>query len=104
MLTSICDRKIDGFIQEPKVHRAFTQMKFFTTINARAEAQGCTDYHDLVKQLVSQEYGAVSRNYMKEKIQEYLSDYHKGCKWLDTAQSFGGTAAVFIIIVAGMII
>lgn len=104
MLTSNCNRKIDGFIQEPKVHKAFTQMKFFTTINARAEAQGCPNYLDLVKQLVGQEYGAVSQNYVDEKVKEYLSDYHKGCRWLETAQSFGGTAAVFIIIVAGMIL
>ena len=103
MLTSSCNREIDGFIQEPKVHKAFTQMKFFTTINARAEAQGWSNYLDLVKHLVGQEYGAVSQNYVDEKVKEYLSDYHKGRKWLETAQSFGGTAAVFIIIVAGMI-
>lgn len=104
MLTRNCHRRIDGSISKYQVHKAFTEMKLFTIINARAEAQGCQSYLDLVKQLVGQEYGAVSQNYVNEKVKEYLSDYHKGRRWMQTAQSFGGTAAVFIIIVAGMII
>ena len=95
-------RKIDRFAQEPKTHKAFGQMKLFTTIDTMAKRQKYSDYQQVINELAWNDVNSKAINQFTEKVSEYRADYHRGRKWLDISESFGGTGIVFIIIVIGM--
>ena len=95
-------RKIDRFDQEPKTHKAFAQMRLFKIIEATAHKDG-SDYHKVIDKLAQNDVGSHVSKEFAEKVKEYHIDYHKGRKWLQLSESFGGTGIVFIIIiVSGM--
>ena len=96
-------RRIDRFIQEPKTHKAFAQMSLFTTIDRKVEEGRYSDYQHFIDKLARIDVGSDISKDITEKVIEYRADYHRGRKWLEISESFGGTGIVFIIIVIGML-
>ena len=96
-------RKIDRFVQEPKTHKAFSQMRLFTLIDAMVQRERYSGYQKVIDTLAKNDVGSEVSKDFTEKVNEYRTDYHRGRRLLEISQSFGGTGIVFIIVVIGML-
>lgn len=96
-------RKIDRFVQEPKTHKAFAQMRLFGIIETKVEKEKYSGYQQVIDGLARNDVGSDASKDFKEKVTRYRTNYHAGRKWLEVSESFGGTGIVFIFIVTGML-
>ena len=94
-------RKIDRFVQEPKIYRAFAQIMLFTTIDAKVKERH-SDHIKVIDELAMEDVGSEFSEVLTAKVTEYRTDYHWGRKWLELSEYYGGTAIVFIITVIRM--
>ena len=92
----------------PKAHKVFVQMRLWymieekkdEAISAGSLASGEDAYLEMIKREAKAEAGASSPRYCAKIMGEYLEDYKKGDKWIDTSRFFGGTVIVFVIIIS----
>ena len=96
-------RKNRRFNAEYQTHEAFSQMRLFTTIDAEVQNGNYSSYQARIDELAKNEVGSEVSRAFTETVNEIRTEYHRGRKWLEISQSFGGTGMIFIIIAIGML-